>query len=439
MKGIYLQNILTSLVDKSLLERRGERYSIHTLIRSYLIKQGESDEFSPEISLSQGKMVKHFLNLCHKLTLLYWSKNGSTEARRLLQEDAHNVKKVLMLCQESVNEPTNDEIVQSMQQSEIFQLSCRFFYHFVLHILPQSLILSFLDTCAKLAKKQKDAGIELLVHCLISHMDGHTSGWKSPEYAESIKVAKETYCRNKERLEEKSKLEAYSYYWFNEQCCNKGSLSGDKARLGLQSYLHLKKNERQSILDEVDVAITLLQLGRVHRWSEETKSAVAVDCYKEALGYFERLLGNHDLKLCCHKELGDLHHEQGDHAEAVSHYEDAMKVHRQLGASNSNISSVYLLKNYGLSLTHMSRMEEGIAYQREALDNAQKLFKNHLQCKIEVYCGLAETFDKCQNGCSKAVEFAKKALDELGSNCYSNKGVNLKEKMSKIIDRGNHN
>ena len=429
-----MHNFLTSLVNKSLMERRGERYSIHTLIRSYLIKRGESDEFSPERKLSLGKMVKHFLNLSHKLTLLYWSKDGSTKARRLLQEDAHNVTKALLLCQESMKEPTNEEIMELLQESKILQSSCRFFYHFVLHILSQPLILSFLHSCAKLARKHKDAGIELLVQCLISHNVGRTRGLKSSEYEESIEVAKETYCKNEERLEEKCKLEASSYYWYSQYMCNKESSSAEKANLKLQRYLEMKKNEGQNSLEEVDVAITLLQLARVHSQSEATKF---IDCYKEALGHFESLLGNHDLKLCCHKELGDLHHEQGDHKEAVSHYEDAMEVHRKLGASNSNISSVYLFKNYGLSLSYMSRMEEGIDYQRQALDNAQKLFPDHPRCRIEVYCGLAETFDKLPNGCIQAVEYAQKALDELNSNCYMCKRVDLKEKMSKIIERGN--
>lgn len=436
-QGIHLQNILTNLVDRNLVERSGtDRYSVHALIREFLIKCTKDGEFSLERKLAQENMVKCFLKVCHDLTLVYWSKDGSNEARRQLLKDAHNVEKTLQLCHEAVtqvtNHKTNQTIIGSFKNSKIYQESSRFFYHFVLHVLSPLAVSFFLEACFEVAKQNEDAVVEVLVQCLRAHVVGRTFGWTSVEYEEKMECTKETFLNNKKLLEEASKLETCSYYWYNLYMSKKKSLSRDnifkQANFCLQRYFELKKNSLCH-LDQVDVAITLMKLARIHKSPEKEPSAG--EFYEKALECFERLLGDHDLKLCCHKELGDSHFEQEDHEKAVVFYDEAMKIHRKLGASNSNISSVYLLMNYGLSLSNMSRMEEALEYLREALDVATKLFKGH-RCLTEVYCGLAETLDKHHSGCEEAVQYADMSLT---LNRRLSNSIVLEEKMRKIIDK----
>ena len=340
LEGVQLQNFLTNLVHRSLMERSCNRYSVHPLIRSFLMKCENNGEFDKGRRLSQEKMVRCFLKVCQDLTAMYWSKDGFNDARRLLKDDSHNVEKTLQLCRESLREDPNQEIVESLRRSEIYQSSTRFFYHFVLHVLSQSVVSSFLEVCAEVARQYEDAAVEVLLKCLTAHIVGRTCGWKSEEFAERMKGAETTFLENQKALKQQSrKLEAYSYYWYSQYLSYKESLTSDhifeQAQIYLKKYLELKENEGQNHLEEVDIGVTLMQLGRINR--SPGKESTAAECYEKALKCFETSLGDHDVKLCCHKELGDSHFEQGNHEKAVEFYKDAMEVHRKIGASNANM------------------------------------------------------------------------------------------------------
>ena len=126
LKEIRTKIVLSELVERSLLQRSGGNYSIHTLIRSYLIGL---EEFLHELKQARELMVEHFLRVCHDLTLKYWSKNGSNVARKALKENLHHVEKVLKICEEALNE-TNPipSIVNILVKSQILQF---YFTHFI--------------------------------------------------------------------------------------------------------------------------------------------------------------------------------------------------------------------------------------------------------------------------------------------------------------------
>ena len=125
---IKTENVLASLVERSLLQRSGGNYSIHSLIKSYLL---ELEEFAQEQRRAQELMVEHFLRKCHHLTLLYWSKDGSNAARKALKEILHHVEKVLKICEEASSQTnSNSVIVDTLVKSEIYQSSSTSFYYF---------------------------------------------------------------------------------------------------------------------------------------------------------------------------------------------------------------------------------------------------------------------------------------------------------------------
>ena len=65
---IEMQNILSRLVNRNLVEQRGKRYSLHPLIRSFLLVRVGFDQ--ERIRAEEG-MVEHFLKVSHALTLKY--------------------------------------------------------------------------------------------------------------------------------------------------------------------------------------------------------------------------------------------------------------------------------------------------------------------------------------------------------------------------------
>ena len=161
---IKTENFLSELV------RSGGNYSIHP---SYLIGL---EEFVHELKHARELMVEHFLRVCHDLTIKYWSKDGSHVARKTLKENLHHVEKVLMICEEALNE-TNPvpAIVNILVKSQIYQSSSRFFYNFIFPILSPTLVRKFLERCTQLAKRQRNTVTELNFECLLADEIGRRS------------------------------------------------------------------------------------------------------------------------------------------------------------------------------------------------------------------------------------------------------------------------
>ena len=176
---IRTKNVLSELVERSLLQRSDGNYSIHPLVRSYLIGL---EEFLHELQRARELMVEHFLRVCHDLTLNYWSKDGSNVARKDLKENLHHVEKVLKICEEALNKTSPiPAVVNILVESKIYQSSSRCFYNFILHILSPSLVTKFLKCCSQLAKEQKNAVAELKFECLLADEIGRRIGWTSDE------------------------------------------------------------------------------------------------------------------------------------------------------------------------------------------------------------------------------------------------------------------
>ena len=282
----------------------------------------------------------------------------------------------------------------------IYQCSFRFFYHFIVHLLSHEVVNSFLESCAETTKRHHDVTVEVIVKCQMAHITGRKRGWTSDEYAKAIELIKVIFDNGEVILEEESALESRSNYYYN--CCLSKTESTSPLEDGLiqansclHKYLEFKENKGQSPLEKLDVPITLLQLARVNRVFDKS---IAAGHLERALSLVEISLGNHDFTLCCYKELGDLLFDQEKHQEALRFYDRAMTIHENLGATNANISSVHLIKNYGLCLSNLSRFEEALCHVREASNIVEKLSEDYDRSKKEVERALCEIREKQKNG-----------------------------------------
>ena len=212
LSEIQTKNVLSELVERSLLQRSGGNYCIHPLIRSYLTGR---KEFLHELKQARELMVEYFLRVCHDLTLKYWSKDGSNVARRALKENMHHVEKVLKICEEALNE-TNPipAIVNILVESQIYQSSSRFFYNFILHILSPTLVKKFLECCSQLAKEKKNVVSELNFECLLADEVRRRIGWTSDEYKNRMESAKTTFDKIEENEKGNRELKSHFYYCY---------------------------------------------------------------------------------------------------------------------------------------------------------------------------------------------------------------------------------
>ena len=424
--GLGTQDFLKNLVDRSLIERRDERFFIHSLIKRFLT---DHDQLQEERKMAQKLMVEHFLKVCQALTLHSYSKDGFNDARELLKKDLHNVEETLKVCQGQGTNLSSNVIESLVIRSDIYQSSSRFFYNFVRNVLPQSVTKGFLESCLGIAKRRKEVAMEINFQCLLADQEGRKSLWnKSTKYMKMMEEVKNAFDSNEEVLKEDSALVSHFYYCYGRYLFNKVKASSSLVHLHKEAYSYLEKsfnlreNKAQSALEKADEAIALIQLGQTNKglakeyaWGEDEEKherymSCAENHYKRALMLADEFLGNHELTSHCYKVLGDLFFSWQKYEEALTYYKNAKNLHRSLRL-DSGESMVYLLKNYGSSFWKIGRHAEAVEQLYEARDIADKLAEQHTPCSASLYFRLVEVLNDWKPGCPEAKEHAKVAIE----------------------------
>ncbi|CAB3990606.1 E3 ubiquitin- ligase DZIP3 [Paramuricea clavata] len=408
--GLETQDFLEQLVDRSLIQSSSDnRFVIHLLIRRFL---ADHDQLQHEKAIAQGLMVKHFLNMCHLLTMNSYSKNGFTVARELLKKDAHNVEETFKLCSED-----QPKIIESLESSDIYKSSSRFFYNFGWDLLPLFVLRNFHESCIKLAKGRKQLAIQITFQCLVADQEGRRTAWKSPEYIYRMEAIKEAFDKNNAVLKEDRSLYSYCYYFYARYY----SIKTNEPYPDLQDDITpVPENMDRSTIEKVDEALVLIERGYLCKrratkissdrvkYEEHMKSA-GLFC-NQALSSAKELLGEHELTCICHKVLGDLYFTWRKIKKALKYYSDAIQLRKKLKL-DSNEPFVYLLKNYGSCLSILRRFEASVENLNKARDIVDKLAEKHTPYRAKVYYALAKTYRDWKRHCQESVKYAKVAME----------------------------
>ena len=409
--GLETQDFLEQLVDRSLIQSSSDkRFVIHSLIRRFLT---DHDQLQHERAIAQGLMVKHFLNMCHLFTMNSYSKDGFTVARELLKKDAHNVEETFKLCSQD-----EAKIIESLESSDIYKSSSRFFYNFGWDLLPLIVLRNFHESCIKLAKGREQLAIQITFQCLVADQEGRRTAWKSPKYIDRMEDIKEAFDKNNAVLKEDRSLYRYCYYFYARYY----SIKTNEPYPDLQDDITpMPENMDRSTIEKVDEALVLIQRGYLSKrratkisrsdrvkYEEHMKSA-ELFC-NQALSSAKELLGEHELTCICHKVLGDLYFTWKKIEDALTYYFDAIQLRKKLKL-NSNEPFVYLLKNYGSCLSILRRFEASVENLNEARNIADKLAEKHTPCRANVYYELAKTYRAWKPDCQESAKYAKVAME----------------------------
>ena len=127
-------------------------------------------------------------------------------------KDAHNVEKILKVCQAQETNP-NSNIIECLERSDIYKSSSRFFYNFVGNVLPQKVIKDFLQYSVELAKNRDQLAIGMNFQCILADQEGHRSRWnESSEYVERMEKNKKEFDANEEVFKKDNALLNYYFY-----------------------------------------------------------------------------------------------------------------------------------------------------------------------------------------------------------------------------------
>ena len=408
--GLETQDFLEQLVDRSLIQRSSDkRFVIHSLIRRFL---ADHDQLQHEKAIAQGLMVKHFLNMCHLLTMKSYSKDGFTDARKLLKKDAHNVEETLKICCQNEVTNLNPHVIESLVSSDIYKSSSRFFSNFVWDLLPRAVLRNFHESCIMLAGGREQVAIQITFQCLVADQEGYKSAWKSPEYITRMEAIKKAFGRNETALKEDRSLYSYCYYFYARYYSHqpKNTPCPDLSEADLAPLSENKARNPTDNAHEVHILIRRAELNKIRATKDKEKYEEYTNCakalYNQALSSAKESLGDHELTCTCHKLLGDLYIKN---KEALMYYSDAIKLRKKLQL-DFNEPFMYLLKNYGSCLFYRGRFEESVETLHEARNIAEKLGEKR-PCTANVYYALARTFRSWKPGSQEAAKYAKAAVE----------------------------
>jgi hypothetical protein len=306
--------------------------------------------------------------MCHLWTIDSYTKDGFTDAREKLKKDSHNVEETFEMCSHDQAKDLNPNIIESMENSDIYKSSSRFFYDFGWDILSLTVLRSFFKSCIKLAEGGEQPAIQIAFQCLVADQEGRRTAWESTEYIGRMEAIKVAFDKNDAVLKDDRSLHRYCYYFYARYYSNKPTNTPYPDLLE-DNLAPLPDNQYQSPMENAGEALILIQRAHLNKkrasevrahlnkkrasevfHSDKEKYEDYMNCaklfYNQALSTAKELFGNHELTCKCHKFLGDLYLHWRKNEEAMGYYSDAIKLAKKLQL-DSNEAFVYLLKNLG--------------------------------------------------------------------------------------------
>ena len=419
------KSVLKNLLFKSLIKQpRMHRYSIHLLIKHFLVKQQEGEN-----EIAERAMVKYYLKLGHDLTMKSYSKDGYKESRETLKQEAHNIQNVLNICCQQNNPTTSD----CLAQSKVYTTSPRHFSLFVRTIIPDSIVVDkFLGQCAYMAKDRKQHGIKINLDLLLAEQERIKSINKSDivHFTTKMKEIETAFKTHHDDIKENMSLCAHYYYQYGRYLSRKSEEEESEKRLELQlqartnleNSLKLRETLTSSSVGKADKVFSLLQLGNACKLifsteyylnemeDYEKSSEKAKEYYLEAIRLSQNDLGDHELTSSCHKSLGDFLLKIRKPKEAEKAYKIAKKMREnlKLDASERHLN---LLRNFGQCLQINDRINDAIEILESARDMAEKFTGSNEtnDCKTKIHAPLAIAYDS-KGKISDAKKYAQEAL-----------------------------
>ena len=444
-------DILKKLVSLSLIkEPTKQRYSVHLLIKHFLKdKQKCGDEQTKtkaerareEAMRAKVLMVKHYLELGHRLTMKSYSKDGYKDNREALKQEASNIQNILKICCQQ-EDPTSSDISDCLAHSKIYTTSARLFSVFVRTITPRPVVDQFLQRCANLAKEKQQHAIKINFDCLLVAEERYnTIGKSDKSFISEMEKIKKEFKNHHDDLKKDNSLCAHYYYQDGRYLWRKsGSITGEEAlhlqnqaREQLKKSLDLRKTLPETPEGKADNIFSLLQLGKMcaiigetecdlnNSEASKTSFSKAEEYYREAIQLSESDLGGHELTSSCYKHSGDLFLATKEFDLAEKEYTTAKNMRENLGLDASE-KYACILKNLGRCLIEITmynretRAKEAIEVLEKACDIIEKLPKS---AKLEnvllprAYASLAIAYDLTQKN-PEAVDYANKAMEMIG-------------------------
>ena len=396
--GTLPVSVLRCLKKSSLVEQpSSRRYQLHPLLRAF----GQANDPRQVLVGAEKLACSHFISLLVQNATKFWSKDQCKAAIDLFSEDRHNFEYFLQVYAKAAE---TLECCKEFQHN--FLQNCMYLEKCV----SPSFYTDFLEALLSYTepKTQPVRAAELL--CLRGH-EKRKVGDKENDYQVDMEEAYNLYSENGGKFE----TNTMSAVFLLNSYADSISKRGDPANNTRVEEINGNALELSESMDNghPERAEALLLAGRFAKrrreWPEAEKKL------QEALELFQEFLGTHLSTVHALKEMADFYFSgltDADLEKALTHYEEALDMMKQLGMEN-NKASIMIMKNYGTCSKQKGNFQEGTKYlERAYLVADRELLPDHMW-KVMIKTNLALLHE--QNG---KEEDAIASMQEALEMCY---------------------
>ena len=394
---------LTNLKKRCLIQKQGDRYLIHLLIRSYTKDIGKQRrEFGQILTDDKQYYLSHFLSLLLRNAQNYWGKDTCEESLKLFNDERVNLEFTL---KEVAGGKKN---VQNSKELEGVVNACGQVAPYIDGCVPFKLSVDFGYGVLQFSQSQENVAKQVEILCFL-YDAARRHGGDMEQSKGLIDEAFKQYKNNPQLFEQNSLSEALflsQYGRYLSQDLDRR----DEAQPFLQKALTIVSKETVEHPSTFGIGRVLGQMGHNARLGKRDNDNLP----KEALNYFQRALnfhqchyGEHVVTALAHKDLAGIYMSVDDFAKAEENYDAAVRMFECLGMMKKK-EVIPTFKNFARCCEKSGKIDEARRKFEMAIEVADTTIEGNHKWKVEINTNLAFILYKnYPNEVGKAEELSK--------------------------------
>ena len=368
---------LTNLKKRCLIQKQGDRYLIHFLIRSYAKQIGQRKEFGQ--ILADGKLgyLRHFLSVILRNAQVYWAKDTCKESLKLFNEERMNLEFILREV------AIRKKKLQNCKELEDVVDSCSQVAPYIEDCVPFKLYGDFLNGLLQCSRSQEKITKQVEILCLL-YDESRRHGGEKEKSKDLIDQAIKLHESHLPAFEQNSLSEAFylSHY---------GRYLSQECEMRVQAQPLLEKAISIVRKETFDIGRVLGQMGHNARLGKLHNNAR----YEEALTYFQKALdfrqchyGEHVVTALAHKDVAGIFLSIEDFGKAEENYEAVVQIFESMGMMKQK-EAIPNYKNFARCCEKSGKIDEARRKLEMAIKVADTTIEGSHNWKVEINTNLA--------------------------------------------------
>ena len=375
---------LTNLKKRCLIQKQGDRYLIHLLIRSYAKQIGQRKEFGQILADGKQGYLRHFLSLILRNAQVYWAKDTCKESLKLFNEERMNLEFILREVANGQKKFQNCKVLEDVVDS------CSQVAPYIEDCVPFKLYGDFLNGLLQCSRSQEKITKQVEILCLL-YDESRRHGGEMEKSKDLIDQAIKLHESHLPVFEQNSLSEGFYLSHYGRYLSQEYEMRV-QAQPFLQKAISVVEEETVEQASTFDIGRVLAQMGHNARLGKLDNADTR---YKKALTYFQKALrfrqlnyGEHVVTALAHKDVAGIFLSIEDFGKAEENYEAAVQIFESMGMMKQK-EAIPTYKNFARCCEKSGKIDEARRKLEMAIEVADTTIEGSHKWKVEINTNLA--------------------------------------------------